>query len=55
MDGSKKIGSANLSGGKASFATSTLANGSHSIQAVYAGSTDFITSKSGVLVEKVNP
>jgi hypothetical protein len=55
MDGSKKIGSANLSGGKASFSTSTLANGSHSIEAVYAGSTDFITSKSGVLVEKVNP
>lgn len=55
LDGSKKIGSANLSGGKASFSTSTLANGSHSIQAVYAGSTDFITSKSGVLVEKVNP
>jgi hypothetical protein len=55
MDGSKKIGTANLGEGKTSFSTSALATGNHSIQAVYAGSTDFITSKSSVLVEKINP
>jgi len=54
-DGTTQIGTATLAGGKAEFTTSTLATGTHSIQAVYSGATDFATSKSTTLSQKVNP
>ncbi len=45
-DGGATLGSGTLVGGKATFTTSTLAVGVHSITAVYAGNTDFSTSTS---------
>jgi len=54
-DGTKVIGSGNLNGsGQASFTTSSLARGSHSITAVYKGDTNFKTSTSPVLTQTVN-
>jgi len=53
-DGSATIGSGTLSGGKASFSTSNLAGGSHSITAVYAGSSPWATSTSSPLTQTVN-
>ncbi len=55
MDGTTKMGSGILSGGKVVFATNALAAGTDSIKAVYAGAMDFATSSSAVLSEKVNP
>ena len=55
MDGSTKIGTETISGGKATFTTNGLADGTHSIKAVYAGATDFATSTSAALSQKVNP
>jgi predicted secreted protein len=55
MDGTTKLGTGTLASGKATFTIKTLSTGSHSIQAVYVGSTDFITSKSPYLTQKVNP
>jgi hypothetical protein len=52
-DGTTTLGSGTLSSGKATFKTSTLALGTRSITAVYAGSTDFLTSTSSVLPETV--
>jgi hypothetical protein len=40
--------------GKATFTTSLLAHGSHSMTAVYAGSVDDVASTSAVLTQKVN-
>ena len=54
-DGSTKIGTETLSGGKATFTTNGLAAGTHSIKAIYANSTDFATSTSAALSQKVNP
>lgn len=48
------LGSASLSSGKAKFSTSKLAVGSHSITAVYVGSTNFNGSTSPVLTQVVN-
>jgi hypothetical protein len=48
-DGATVLGTASLAGGKASFVTSTLAVGTHSITAVYGGNADFKTSASPVL------
>ena len=53
MDGLTALGSATLSGGKASFKTSSLAAGSQAITAVYGGDGNFITSKSAALTQKV--
>jgi len=53
LDGSTTLGTASLSGGSAQFATSSLAPGSHSITAVYSGSTDFAGSTSAVLTETI--
>ena len=52
-DGSSTLGTGALSSGKASFSISTLALGSHSITAVYGGSTDFAGSTSPVLHQTV--
>jgi hypothetical protein len=54
-DGATQIGTGTLSGGKATFATTTLPTGTDSIKAIYAGSTDFDTSTSAILSQKVNP
>jgi Bacterial Ig-like domain (group 3) len=46
------IGTGVLSGGQASFTTSALTLGSHTIKAVYPGDAGFITSM-GVMTQKV--
>jgi subtilase family serine protease len=54
-DGSTLLGSGTLSAsGQATFTTSTLAGGTHSITAVYVGSASYTTSKSAVLTQTVN-
>lgn len=55
VDGTKQLGSAgvNLSTGVASFTTSTLAAGSHSITASYSGNADQLPSTSSVLTETI--
>jgi len=52
-DGSKILGSGTLSGGSASYATSSLSAGTHPITAVYSGDTDFMASISMVLDQRV--
>jgi hypothetical protein len=52
-DGKKLLGSKTLSGGVASFATSSLAAGSHSITAKYSGDANYNGSTSGVLTQTV--
>ncbi|MBA0086494.1 MAG: Ig-like domain repeat protein, partial [Acidobacteria bacterium Pan2503] len=54
LDGSTTLDTAIVSSGSAQFATSSLAPGSHSLSAVYGGSTDFAGSTSAVLTETVN-
>ena len=46
MDGSTTLGTATLASGEATFTTSALSIGSHSITAVYAGSSSFAGSTS---------
>ena len=54
-DGAATIGTGTLNGsGQASFSTSGLAAGSHSITAVYAGDANFTGSTSPTLVQQVN-
>jgi hypothetical protein len=53
-DGSTVLGTGVLSGGLATFTTSTLAVGGHSIIAEYGGNTNFDTSASGALAQTVN-
>jgi hypothetical protein len=53
-DGMTTLGSATLSGGKASLSLSTLAVGTHSLTAVYAGSTNYVGSTSGAVSQTVN-
>jgi hypothetical protein len=56
MDGSTTLGTGTLnSGGTATYTTSALAVASHSINAVYAGSTNFSGSTSPALSQTVNP
>lgn len=52
-DSSTSIGSGALSGGVASLTTSSLAVGSHSITAVYAGDATYIGSTSPVLTQSI--
>ncbi len=52
--GSTTLGTETLSDGTASFSTAGLAVGTNSITAVYAGNTDYATSKSPVLNQKVS-
>ncbi|OWK44010.1 Ig-like domain repeat protein [Fimbriiglobus ruber] len=54
-DGSTTLGTGTLSGGVATFTTSALAVGSHSITATYGTVTSFTGSTSGSLAETVNP
>jgi hypothetical protein len=57
MDGTQTLGTATLSGSSASttasFATTTLAPGAHSITAVYAGDTEHSGSTSTVVTETI--
>jgi Big-like domain-containing protein len=54
-DGTKTLSTMTLNAsGKATFSTSTLARGSHSITVVYAGSANFLGSTSPVLTQTVN-
>lgn len=53
-DGTSMLATVALSGGQASYTTSSLTAGSHSITAHYAGDGDFAASASGVLTQTVN-
>ncbi len=53
-DGSTTIGSGQLSGGVASFSTSTLTAVSHAITAAYGGDTNYLTSTSDPVLQNVN-
>ena len=57
-DGGTTIGTVAVTGGVATFNTTTLAVGTHSITASYAGDTNFLASASpalGVIVSKATP
>jgi len=53
MDSGGNLGSAPVSQGGATFTTSSLGLGSHSITAVYSGDSNFLGSNSSVLVQIV--
>lgn len=53
-NGSKTLGSAHLSEGKASFTTSGLSKGSHDVTATYSGDGNFNPNQSGVLIQDVH-
>ena len=55
LDGATVLGSAAISGGQASFTTSSLAQGVQSITAVYGGDAADSGSSSAPLTETVNP
>ena len=55
MDGTTAIGTATLNAtGGASIAVSTLANGNHSLTAVYGGAGNFLASTSAAVTQVVN-
>jgi hypothetical protein len=53
-DGTVTLGTATLSGGKATFTTNQLGAGSHSLTAVYGGSTTYAGSTSAALTETIH-
>ena len=53
-DGTTTLATETLTGGATTFTTSGLALGTHSITAVYGGSTNFVTSTSAALSQIVN-
>lgn len=53
MDGSTQLGAVTLSGSSATYSTSTLAAGTHSITAVYSGDSNFASVTSSVLSQIV--
>ena len=53
-DGALTLGTSTLSGGQASFTTSSLSVGSHNITAAYGGDANFTASTSTVLPQTVN-
>ena len=55
FDGATLIGSGALAAGVASFATSTLAAGSHGITAAHVATTNYSASTSATLTQVVNP
>jgi Bacterial Ig-like domain (group 3)/Pro-kumamolisin, activation domain len=56
MDGATELGTGTLnSSKKATFATASLAAGTHSITAVYSGDSNFNGDTSAVLSQQVNP
>jgi len=54
QDGATALGAANLSGGMATFSTATLAQGTHTITAIYGGDSNDAVSKSGSISQVVN-
>jgi hypothetical protein len=48
------LGTGTLSGGTATFTTSSLKAGNHTVTADYAGDTNFETSKSKAVKQVVN-
>jgi hypothetical protein len=54
FDGATNIGSGTLSGNTATITTTSLATGSHSITANYAGNANYAASTSPVLTQTVN-
>ena len=54
IDGTTTLGTATLSGAIATFTTSTLAVGTHSVTAVYSGDANFNTATSAVDSQVVN-
>ncbi len=54
MDGTTGLATVNLAGAKASYSTTTLGAGSHSITAVYNGTSNILGSTSPILVQIVN-
>jgi hypothetical protein len=53
-DGAATLGTGTLSSGEATFKTSTLSVATHSITALYAGSSSFAGSTSPILSQVVN-
>lgn len=54
MDGTTVLGTAPVSGGKASFTTSGLSVGPHTITAAYSGSSNYNPATSPPLIQQVN-
>ncbi len=52
-DGTTSLGSQTLTGATATYATSTLSAGSHSITAAYSGDTNYLASTSAVFTQLV--
>jgi hypothetical protein len=53
MDGASLLGTSNLSAGTATFTTSSLIVGSHSIAAVYSGDANFVSIASSAVSESI--
>jgi hypothetical protein len=53
MDGASLLGTSNLSAGTASFTTSSLTVGPHSITAVYSGDANFVSIASSAVLESI--
>jgi hypothetical protein len=54
MDGTTQLGTGTLASGNASFQTSSLTAGTHSITAIYAGSSTFKPSTSVALTQTID-
>ncbi len=54
-DGSTTLGTSNLANGVASFTSTALTQGSHSITALYNGSSNLVSSVSSALSQTINP
>ena len=54
LDGSTVIGTGTVSSGVATFATTSLAQGTHSISASYSGDTNYASASSAPLAETIN-
>lgn len=52
-DGATKLGTGTLAAGVATYTTSSLATGAHSITAVYSGDSSFVTVSSTALTETI--
>jgi large repetitive protein len=55
LDGGAQIGAATIASGTASFSTSSLASGQHSITASYGGDANNTSAVSAALTQTVNP
>ncbi len=53
-DGTTLLGLATLANGGATFSSSTLATGTHSIKASYEGDSNFITNESNTITESIS-